>query len=130
MRKKQKSMFIEIQLNGETKRYYRYRTQDDGIVDYYDENGRSAKKFLMRKPAPGAKFRSPFGWRRHPILKIMRLHKGVDWSAPAWHADSCIWQRSPDHAQMVQRLWQIHTDPAYQRLCHRLRAYDALRAGS
>ncbi len=75
-------MFIEIQLNGETKRYYRYRTQDDGIVDYYDENGRSAKKFLMRKPAPGAKFRSPFGWRRHPILKIMRLHKGVDWSAP------------------------------------------------
>nr|WP_321455873.1 M23 family metallopeptidase [uncultured Cohaesibacter sp.] len=75
-------MFIEIQLNGETKRYYRYRTQDDGIVDYYDENGRSAKKFLMRKPVPGAKFRSPFGWRRHPILKIMRLHKGVDWSAP------------------------------------------------
>nr|WP_319486289.1 M23 family metallopeptidase [uncultured Cohaesibacter sp.] len=75
-------MFVEIQLNGTTKRYYRYRTQDDGIVDYYDESGRSAKKFLMRKPVPGAKFRSPFGWRRHPILKIMRLHKGVDWSAP------------------------------------------------
>ncbi|WP_316862815.1 M23 family metallopeptidase [uncultured Cohaesibacter sp.] len=75
-------MFVEIQLNGQTKRYYRYRTPDDGIVDYYDENGRSAKKFLMRKPVPGAKFRSPFGWRRHPILKIMRLHKGVDWSAP------------------------------------------------
>ena len=75
-------MFVEIQLNGVTKRYYRYRTQDDGIVDFYNEAGRSAKKFLMRKPVPGAKFRSPFGWRRHPILKIMRLHKGVDWSAP------------------------------------------------
>ncbi len=74
-------MFVEIQLNGVTKRYYRYRTQDDGIVDFYNDSGRSAKKFLMRKPVPGAKFRSPFGWRRHPILKIMRLHKGVDWSA-------------------------------------------------
>ncbi|MCV6600129.1 MAG: M23 family metallopeptidase [Cohaesibacter sp.] len=75
-------LFLEIQISGKTKRYYRYRTNDDNYVDYYDENGRSAKKFLMRKPMQGGKFRSPFGWRRHPILKISRLHKGVDWSAP------------------------------------------------
>ena len=75
-------LFVEVQLGGNTKRYYRFRAPDDGIVDYYDENGRSAKKFLMRKPMQGGKFRSPFGWRRHPILKISRLHKGVDWSAP------------------------------------------------
>jgi murein DD-endopeptidase MepM/ murein hydrolase activator NlpD len=75
-------LFLEIQIGGKTKRYYRYRTGDDNYVDYYDENGRSAKKFLMRKPMQGGKFRSPFGWRRHPILKISRLHKGVDWSAP------------------------------------------------
>lgn len=75
-------LFVEVQLAGKTKRYYRFRAPDDGIVDYYDENGRSAKKFLMRKPMQGGKFRSPFGWRRHPILKISRLHKGVDWSAP------------------------------------------------
>ncbi|WP_373236567.1 peptidoglycan DD-metalloendopeptidase family protein [Cohaesibacter celericrescens] len=80
--KKPEILFIEVQLNGKTKRYYRFRAPDDGIVDYYDENGRSAKKFLMRKPMQGGKFRSPFGWRRHPILKISRLHKGVDWSAP------------------------------------------------
>ncbi len=75
-------LFLEIQIGGKTKRYYRFRTDDDNYVDYYDENGRSAKKFLMRKPMQGGKFRSPFGWRRHPILKISRLHKGVDWSAP------------------------------------------------
>lgn len=75
-------LFVEVQLAGKTKRYYRFRAPDDGIIDYYDENGRSAKKFLMRKPMQGGKFRSPFGWRRHPILKISRLHKGVDWSAP------------------------------------------------
>ncbi|MCT4657146.1 MAG: M23 family metallopeptidase [Cohaesibacter sp.] len=75
-------LFMEIQLSGKTKRYYRYQTPDDNYIDFYDENGRSAKKFLMRKPMQGGKFRSPFGWRRHPILKIARLHKGVDWSAP------------------------------------------------
>ena len=31
-------MFVEIQLNGVTKRYYRYRTQDDGIVDFYNDS--------------------------------------------------------------------------------------------
>ena len=80
--KKAEILFIEVQLSGTTKRFYRFRAPDDGIVDYYDENGRSSKKFLMRKPMHGGKFRSPFGWRRHPILKIYRLHKGVDWSAP------------------------------------------------
>ncbi|TLP42617.1 M23 family metallopeptidase [Cohaesibacter sp. CAU 1516] len=79
--KKAEILFVEVQLGGKTKRYYRFRAPDDGIVDYYDENGRSSKKFLMRKPMQGGKFRSPFGWRRHPILKISRLHKGVDWSA-------------------------------------------------
>ena len=79
--KKAEILFIEVQLNGKTKRFYRFRATDDGLVDYYDESGRSAKKFLMRKPMQGGKFRSPFGWRRHPILKISRLHKGVDWSA-------------------------------------------------
>ena len=80
--KKAEILFVEIQLGGKTKRYYRFRAPDDSIVDYYDETGQSAKKFLMRKPMQGGKFRSPFGWRRHPILKIRRLHKGVDWSAP------------------------------------------------
>lgn len=75
-------LFTSLQLGDVKRRYYRFKTTDDGEVDYYDENGRSAKKFLMRQPVPRAKFRSSYGWRRHPILRTSRLHKGVDWSAP------------------------------------------------
>ncbi len=75
-------IYTSLTLNGIKRRYYRFKTTDDATVDYYDENGRSAKKFLMRQPVPRAKFRSSFGWRRHPILRTSRLHKGVDWSAP------------------------------------------------
>ena len=75
-------LFASLTLGGVSKRYYRYRTGDDGVVDYYDEEGKSAKKFLMRKPVVVGVLRSGFGWRVHPILGYRRLHAGVDYAAP------------------------------------------------
>jgi murein DD-endopeptidase MepM/ murein hydrolase activator NlpD len=63
-------------------RYYRFQTPDDGLVDYYDENGRSTRKFLIRKPIVAGEITSPFGMRFHPILHYSRMHTGVDWGAP------------------------------------------------
>ncbi|MEM7301233.1 MAG: M23 family metallopeptidase [Pseudomonadota bacterium] len=74
-------LYAGITLNGTKKRYYRFRTSDDGVVDFYDEFGKSAKKFLLRKPVPNARFRSGFGMRRHPISGYRKMHTGVDWSA-------------------------------------------------
>ena len=74
-------LYTSIRLNGVTRKYYRFRTPDDGGVDYYDEFGKSAKKFLLRKPVPNGKFRSAFGMRRHPISRYRKMHTGVDWSA-------------------------------------------------
>jgi murein DD-endopeptidase MepM/ murein hydrolase activator NlpD len=51
-------------------------------VDFYDENGRSSRKFLIRTPIIGARMTSPFGMRFHPILGYTRPHTGVDWAAP------------------------------------------------
>ncbi len=75
-------LFASLTLNGVTKRFYRFRTPDDGIVDYYDEDGRSAKKFLIRKPVPNGRITSGFGYRSHPILGRRILHTGVDYAAP------------------------------------------------
>jgi len=75
-------MFASLTLGGENKRFYRFQTTDDGTVDYYDETGKSAKKFLVRKPVNDGLMRSGYGWRRHPILGFAKMHTGVDWAAP------------------------------------------------
>jgi murein DD-endopeptidase MepM/ murein hydrolase activator NlpD len=75
-------LFASIKLGSVERKYYRFRDTETGRVDYYDETGKSAKKFLMRQPVPNGKFRSPFGKRYHPILKYRKMHWGVDWAAP------------------------------------------------
>jgi murein DD-endopeptidase MepM/ murein hydrolase activator NlpD len=73
-------MFASLSFGDESRRFYRFATTDDGIVDYYDEAGKSAKKFLVRKPMAGGTFRSGFGPRKHPILGYVRMHTGIDWA--------------------------------------------------
>ena len=75
--------YVSLTVGGETKKYYHYQTADDGIYDYYDETGKSAKKFLVRKPVPVGIMRSGFGERNHPLLHYMKMHTGVDWAAPS-----------------------------------------------
>ena len=74
--------YVSLTVGGESKRYYHYQTADDGTYDYYDETGKSAKKFLVRKPVAIGIMRSGFGERNHPLLHYMKIHTGVDWAAP------------------------------------------------
>ena len=75
-------LYAVMTVRDQTFRYYRFKTPDDNAVDFYDENGRSTRKFLIRKPIADGEMTSGFGMRYHPILHFARMHTGVDWAAP------------------------------------------------
>src|ERR1041385_1405487 len=50
---------------------------------YYDENGQSAERGMLKTPLKFARISSGFDRKRmHPILHIQRAHLGVDYAAP------------------------------------------------
>lgn len=75
-------LYIHAKFGDTDTRLYRFQNPTDMSVDYYDQDGKSLKQFLLRNPLPGGVFKSGFGMRRHPILGYMRMHTGVDWAAP------------------------------------------------
>ena len=59
-----------------------YKFGSDEEYGYFDENGRSVEKALMKTPINGARLSSPFGMRKHPILGFNKMHMGTDFAAP------------------------------------------------
>lgn len=75
-------LYASLTLGNVSRSFYRFRDPSDGTVDFYDGAGKSAQKFLMRKPMAAGRFTSGFGMRRHPITRRYRMHTGTDWAAP------------------------------------------------
>ena len=74
--------FAEISLDRDDVSLYRFHDKGAEFVEYFDENGKSATKALMKTPINGARLSSGFGMRKHPILGYNKKHQGVDFAAP------------------------------------------------
>jgi len=59
-----------------------YNFKYDKEKGFYDVDGKSVIKTLMKTPINGARLSSSFGMRKHPILGFNKLHQGTDFAAP------------------------------------------------
>lgn len=74
-------LYAAISSGGLTYKFFRFRSAD-GSVDFYDPDGNTSRKFLVRKPvrAEDARLTSGYGVRYHPLLNSRKMHTGVDWA--------------------------------------------------
>ena len=76
-----KLQYAGLSLSGEQLGFYRFDGAENAI-GWYDENGNSAARTLIRTPISGARLSSNFGSRKHPVSGYNAMHKGVDFAAP------------------------------------------------
>ena len=73
-------IFADLKLSGvKNSLYYFEKKNSEG---FYDKNGKSIKKALMKTPINGARLSSKFGMRKHPIDGFNKMHRGTDFAAP------------------------------------------------
>lgn len=77
-----------IDVDGRRHQAFRWIDPGNGKPSYYDENGRSLKRFFLRSPLRfEPRITSGFSRRRlHPIDRVYRAHLGVDYGAPTGSA--------------------------------------------
>jgi len=73
-------LYAHMNVNGREISLYKFGSDKD--YGYFDINGKSVEKALMKTPINGARLSSPFGMRKHPILGFNKMHKGTDFAAP------------------------------------------------
>lgn len=73
---------VEFIHRGES--YHAYRFEEDDVSGYYDEEGNSVQKALLKAPFEyNQRISSGFSKSRfHPVAKEPRPHNGVDYAAP------------------------------------------------
>ena len=76
-----KIIYASMFVNGEEINLYNFKYKNE--EEYYDINGKSITKSLMKTPINGARLSSSFGMRKHPILGYNKMHRGTDFAAPS-----------------------------------------------
>jgi murein DD-endopeptidase MepM/ murein hydrolase activator NlpD len=74
-------LYANLEIRGKKMPIYLFE-KEKGFETFFEPNGQSVKKALLRTPVNGARLSSGFGKRRHPVLGYTKMHKGVDFAAP------------------------------------------------
>ena len=74
-----KIIFASMFVNNKEISLYNFKFENK--EGYYDVDGKSVIKTLMKTPINGARLSSSFGMRKHPILGYNKLHQGTDFAA-------------------------------------------------
>jgi len=73
-------LYAHMSVNGREITLYKFG--NDKSYGYFDINGKSVEKALMKTPINGARLSSSFGMRKHPISGFNKMHQGTDFAAP------------------------------------------------
>ncbi len=74
-------IFANLKYGSKELKIFRYKPLDDSRPDYFNAEGKSIRKALLRTPVDGARVTRGFGMRRHPILGYSKMHAGIDFGA-------------------------------------------------
>ncbi len=80
VRRTGKIIYASMFVNNKEISLYNFKYGNE--TGFYDVDGRSVIKTLMKTPINGARLSSSFGMRKHPILGFNKLHQGTDFAAP------------------------------------------------
>ena len=75
-----KILYAYLSVNKQKIKLYRFGKKNDS--GYYNEDGKSIVRALMKTPINGARLSSSFGKRKDPILGFTKHHNGTDFAAP------------------------------------------------
>jgi murein DD-endopeptidase MepM/ murein hydrolase activator NlpD len=75
-------IYVSMTTPQKSRRFYRFTARGEKEPGWFDDNGRSTVRDLMRTPVDGARVTSKFGPRMHPIRGFVKQHNGTDFAAP------------------------------------------------